>query len=184
MLACAAARAFAASLLEQRMSIGCDGNAPVSHEVVADHRHAGLGQLSRPLCRLPTVLTDSFSSLCAPKKNNRKQQETTGNNWKQWVPSATPLLFIAGSLELCSTLMRFQVGLLKLPGQEKRKQKGKGNEKKEGRSGEKRRKKGGNERGKKGRRKGKEKAGKKGKKREGKKDMKKMKGRKREKRRK
>ena len=43
MLACAAARAFAASLLEQRMSIGCDGNAPVSHEVVADHRYAGLG---------------------------------------------------------------------------------------------------------------------------------------------
>ena len=43
MLACAAARAFAASLLEQRVSIGCDGNAPVSHEVVADHRYARLG---------------------------------------------------------------------------------------------------------------------------------------------
>ena len=43
MLACAAGRAFAASLLEQRVSIGCDGNAPVSHKVVADHRYAGLG---------------------------------------------------------------------------------------------------------------------------------------------
>ena len=43
MLACAAARAFAASLIEQRVSIGCDGNAPVRHEVVADHRYAGLG---------------------------------------------------------------------------------------------------------------------------------------------
>ena len=43
MLACAAARAFAASLLEQRVSIGCDGNARVSHEVVADHPYARLG---------------------------------------------------------------------------------------------------------------------------------------------
>ena len=43
MLACAAARAFAASLLEQRVSIGGDGNAPVSHFVVADHWYAGLG---------------------------------------------------------------------------------------------------------------------------------------------
>ena len=34
---------FAASLLEQRVSIGCDGKAPVSHEVVADHWYAGLG---------------------------------------------------------------------------------------------------------------------------------------------
>ena len=83
MLACAAARAFAASLLKQRVSVGGDGDAPVSHEVVADHRYAGLGQLSRPLCRLPTVLTDSFSSLCAPKKNNWKQRETTGNNGEQ-----------------------------------------------------------------------------------------------------
>ena len=77
---CAAARAVAASLLEQRVSIGGDGNAPVSHEVVADHRYAGLGWLSRPLCRLPTVLADSFSSLCALKK---KHQETTRNNGKQ-----------------------------------------------------------------------------------------------------
>ena len=42
-LACAAARAFAASLLEQRVSVGSDGNTPASHEVVADHRYGGLG---------------------------------------------------------------------------------------------------------------------------------------------
>ena len=43
MLACAAARAFAASLLDQRAPVGSDGNTSASHEVVADHRYAGLG---------------------------------------------------------------------------------------------------------------------------------------------
>ena len=43
MLACAAARAFAASLLDQRAPVGSDGNTPASHEVVADYRYAGLG---------------------------------------------------------------------------------------------------------------------------------------------
>ena len=42
MLACAGARAFVASLLE-RPPVGSDGNTPASHEVVADHRYAGLG---------------------------------------------------------------------------------------------------------------------------------------------
>ena len=43
MLVCAAGRAFAASLLDQRVPVGSDGNTPQSHEVVSDFRHAGLG---------------------------------------------------------------------------------------------------------------------------------------------
>ena len=41
-LACAAARAFAASLLELRFGGGADGDVPSTHEVVNDLRHAGL----------------------------------------------------------------------------------------------------------------------------------------------
>ena len=41
-LGCAAARAFAASLLELRSGGGADGDVPSTHEVVNDHRHAGL----------------------------------------------------------------------------------------------------------------------------------------------
>ena len=43
MLSCAAARAFAASLLGMRSSRGSDGVSPLSDEVVHDHRYAGLG---------------------------------------------------------------------------------------------------------------------------------------------
>ena len=42
-LCCAAAKAFAASLLELRPAWGSDGEAPLSHEVVGDFRYAGLG---------------------------------------------------------------------------------------------------------------------------------------------
>ena len=51
MLACAAARALAASLLEQRVSVGCDGNAPVSHEITGT---PGCGSSAVPCagCRL------------------------------------------------------------------------------------------------------------------------------------
>ena len=41
-LACAAARAFAASLLDLRLAGGVDGDVPASHEVVNELRHAGL----------------------------------------------------------------------------------------------------------------------------------------------
>ena len=40
LLACAAARAFAASLLDVRVSGGADGSVPSCHEVVHDARHA------------------------------------------------------------------------------------------------------------------------------------------------
>ena len=43
MLSCAAARAFAASLLGMRSSRGSDGVSLLSDEVVRDHRYAGLG---------------------------------------------------------------------------------------------------------------------------------------------
>ena len=43
MLSCAAAKAFAASLLGMRSSRGFDGVSPPSDEVVHDHRYAGLG---------------------------------------------------------------------------------------------------------------------------------------------
>ena len=41
-LGCASARAVAASLLELSGSTGADGECPSSHEVVGDHRYAGL----------------------------------------------------------------------------------------------------------------------------------------------
>ena len=41
-LACAAARSFAASLLGLRGGQGVDGQAPPSHEVECDFHHAGL----------------------------------------------------------------------------------------------------------------------------------------------
>ena len=44
MLSCAAARAFASSLLERRTAMGSDGATPLSHEVEGDFRHSG----SRP----------------------------------------------------------------------------------------------------------------------------------------
>ena len=43
MLSCAAARAFASSLLERRTAMGSDGATPLSHEVEGDFRHSGLG---------------------------------------------------------------------------------------------------------------------------------------------
>ena len=42
LLACAAARSFAASLLGLHGGRGADGFAPRSHEVECDHRFAGL----------------------------------------------------------------------------------------------------------------------------------------------
>ena len=42
LLACAAAKAVASSLLDFLHSHGADGKAPLSHEVVGDHRYAGL----------------------------------------------------------------------------------------------------------------------------------------------
>ncbi len=42
LLACTAARAFALSLLEQRGGLGADGDAPRTHEVLADAHAAGL----------------------------------------------------------------------------------------------------------------------------------------------
>ena len=42
LLCCAAARAFAASLLGLRYGSGSDGDAPTTHVVVNDFRHAGL----------------------------------------------------------------------------------------------------------------------------------------------
>ena len=41
-LACSAARAFAASLLNLRVGRGADGNVPRTHEVVHEFRHGGL----------------------------------------------------------------------------------------------------------------------------------------------
>ena len=43
MLACAAARAFAASLLEQRSNVGGDADPPLISDVLSELRHAGLG---------------------------------------------------------------------------------------------------------------------------------------------
>ena len=43
MLACAGARAFAASLLEQRSNVGGDGIQPLLSDVLSEFRHAGLG---------------------------------------------------------------------------------------------------------------------------------------------
>ena len=42
LLACAAARAFACSLLEKRVSRGVDGDTPSVHEVLGECRFAGL----------------------------------------------------------------------------------------------------------------------------------------------
>ena len=42
MLACTAARAFAASLLDMRLGEGVDGDVPTTQEVVNEARHAGL----------------------------------------------------------------------------------------------------------------------------------------------
>ena len=42
-LSCAAARAFASSLLDRRTAMGSDGATPLSHEVEGDFRHSGLG---------------------------------------------------------------------------------------------------------------------------------------------
>ena len=43
MLACTAAKAVASSLLDLPHSFGADGKAPSTHDVVGDHRYAGLG---------------------------------------------------------------------------------------------------------------------------------------------
>ena len=43
MLSCAAARAFAGSLLERRLNGGRDGEVPQVSDVVQEYRHAGLG---------------------------------------------------------------------------------------------------------------------------------------------
>ena len=43
MLACAVARAFAASLLEQRSNVGGDADPPLISDVLSEFRHAGLG---------------------------------------------------------------------------------------------------------------------------------------------
>ena len=45
-LACAAARAFALSLLEKRPALGCDGDTPFPSEVVGACRHLPLGSVS------------------------------------------------------------------------------------------------------------------------------------------
>ena len=42
MLACSAARAFAASLFAMRLGGGVDGDVPTTQEVVNEARHAGL----------------------------------------------------------------------------------------------------------------------------------------------
>ena len=44
MLACSAARAFPASLLEQRSNVGGDDNPPLISDVQSEFRHAGLGR--------------------------------------------------------------------------------------------------------------------------------------------
>ena len=44
-LSCAAARAFAASLLELKQGGGVDGDVPSTHDVVNDFRHTGLSRL-------------------------------------------------------------------------------------------------------------------------------------------
>ena len=49
-LACAAARAVAASLLQLRYGSGTDGDVPSTHEVVNDLRHAGLAQHASGVC--------------------------------------------------------------------------------------------------------------------------------------
>ena len=41
MLACAAAQAFALSLLERRAGLGSDGPTPTTSDVVGDCRHFG-----------------------------------------------------------------------------------------------------------------------------------------------
>ena len=43
MLSCAAARAFAGSLLERRLIEGRHGEFPQVSDVVQEYRHAGLG---------------------------------------------------------------------------------------------------------------------------------------------
>ena len=43
---CAAAKAFAASLLEMQGPVGADGSTPASHKVEGDFHHAGLAAKS------------------------------------------------------------------------------------------------------------------------------------------
>ena len=43
MLSCAAARAFASSLMDRRTAVGSDGVTLLSHDVEGDFRHSGLG---------------------------------------------------------------------------------------------------------------------------------------------
>ena len=43
MLSCAAARAYASSVLDRRTAVGSDGVIPLSHDVEGDFRHLGLG---------------------------------------------------------------------------------------------------------------------------------------------
>ena len=41
-LGCAAARAYAASLLELKHGGDADGDVPLAHDVISEFRHAGL----------------------------------------------------------------------------------------------------------------------------------------------
>ena len=70
MLACAAARAFAASLLEQRSNVGGDGIHPLLSDVLSKFRHAGLGQ-----CGTVLNLCDCFHSLPWKKKDSPKLEK-------------------------------------------------------------------------------------------------------------
>ena len=44
MWACAVAKAVESSLLDLLDSHGGDGKTPATHEVISDHRHAGLSE--------------------------------------------------------------------------------------------------------------------------------------------
>ena len=72
-LSCAAARAFAASLLGLRFTQGADGVSPSSEEVMGDHRHAGLGWSRRSGCSFfdACVIDWLFFRILVPKKKNR-----------------------------------------------------------------------------------------------------------------
>ena len=68
MLACAAARAFAASLLEQRSNGGGDGDPPSLSDVLSDFRHAGLRQCGK----------FEFTFIICGEKNYKGRRERRG----------------------------------------------------------------------------------------------------------
>ena len=76
-IAGAAARAFAASLLELRWGAVTDGDVPLSHEVESAHPHADMGDPGRHCCANWAALCTRTSCAVRPWKNGARAQHGT-----------------------------------------------------------------------------------------------------------